>query len=393
VSASAPRVRFERRLEPPAWLPPALPLIAVAVALLVGGLVLLVTGHDPVASYDRMLAAAVTAPGALSATLVSATPLLLTGLAAAVAFRMSAWNIGGDGQLYMGAIFAAAAGLLVGDKGLGVALPAMVAAGIVGGALWAAIPGVLRAYLRTNEVLVSLMLNYVGALVMYYLIFDSRSYWRDLSTPGAQTFPQGKDIPAASVWPTLTFGDVTIPLGLLLGVVLAIALFVTLRSTKFGFQMRVVADSPSAGRYAGIRTRRTFVYVMLISGALAGLAGASQVGDFTNTLEPRTLEAAAYGYAGIVAAALARYNPLGVIAAAIFLGGLTNAGYSLQGPDLPQGLVGVITGILLFFVVCSEILSRYRVVWRSGGGAEQASPTPPRPAGEPVLADKPGAAR
>lgn len=366
MSAVALPIRLERRLEPPSWLPPALPLIAVAVALLVGGLVLLVTGHDPIAAYDRMIEAAVTAPGALSATLVSATPLLLTGLAAAVAFRMSAWNIGGDGQLYMGAIFAAAAGLLVGGRGLGVALPAMLAAGILGGALWAAVPGVLRAYLRTNEVLVSLMLNYVGALVMYYLIFDSRSYWRDLTTPGAQTFPQGKDIPAASVWPTLTLGDVTIPLGLLLGVACALALFVTLRSTKFGFQMRVVADSPAAGRYAGIRTRRTFLLVMVISGAMAGLAGASQVGDFTHTLEPRTLEAAAYGYAGIVAAALARYNPLGVIAAAIFLGGLTNAGFSLQGPDLPQGLVGVITGILLFFVVSSEILSRYRVVWAGG---------------------------
>jgi general nucleoside transport system permease protein len=377
-------LHFERRLETPRWLPPALPLFAVLVSLVVGGLVLLLSGHDPIASYDDMFTAAFTAPGALSATLVSATPLLLTGLAAATAFRMRAWNIGGDGQLYIGAIFASAAGLLVGDHGLGLALPAMILAGMLGGGLWAAIPGVLRAFLSTNEVLVSLMLNYVGALVMYYLIFDSRSYWRDVTSPGAQTFPQGKSISASSFWPTFGLGGLVVPLGLVLGIVLAVCLYLILRSTKFGFQMRVVADSPAAGRYAGIRTRGTFVAVMLISGALAGLAGASQVGDFSHTLEPRPLEAAAFGYAGIVAAALARCNPLGVIAAAVFLGGLTNAGYSLQGPDLPAGLVGVITGIMLFSVASSELLARYRLNWRSGHPSQ--APAPPSALPEPATA-------
>lgn len=355
-------IRFERRLNRPAWLAVAIPLFAIIAALIVGGLVLLVTGHDPFATYHQMLSGGFTAPGALSLTFVSATPVLLTGLAAAVAFRMRVWNIGQDGQLYLGAIGAAAAGLLVGRHGLGVALPAMVAAGIATGALWAAIPGLLRAYLKANEVLVSLMLNYIGALVMYYLIFDSRSYWRDLTSPAAQTFPQGKEIPDAAFWPSVGLGGVTVPLGLVIGIVLAVALFVVFRDTRFGFKMRVVADSPAAGRYAGIATRRTLVIVMLVSGALAGLAGASQVGDFSHTLDPKPLQAAAYGYTGIVAAALARYNALAIIASAVFLGGLANGGNSLPATELPQGLVGVITGMVLFFVVSSELLTRYRVV-------------------------------
>lgn len=366
-------IRFERRLVSPRWLAVAVPAGAFVVALVLTALILVVTGHDPIATYQKMADASITRSGALSATMITATPLLLTGLAAAIAFRMKAWNIGGEGQLFVGAIAAAAAGLVVGDLGLAVALPVMCLAGMAGGALWAAIPGLLKAYLNTNEILTSLMLNYVAGLLMYYLIFGSESYWRDLTTPAARSFPQGKEIAGAAWWPGFLAPGVIVPLGFLLGAVCAVGLFVLVRSTRFGFRMRVVSDSPLAALYAGIRTKRAFVLVMVISGALAGLAGASQIGDFTHKLDPKGLQGAAYGYTGIVVAALARYNPLGVVVAAIFMGALANAGLSLAGSDFPQGLVGITEGIILFCALGGEMLGRYRI--RIGRGSSARART------------------
>lgn len=363
-------VRLERRLEEPTrWQQAVTPVGALVLAFLIVAVVLLISGHNPLTSFQQMIQAAVTGSGAISATLTSATPLLFTGLAAAAAFRMRIWNIGGEGQLYVGAVCAAAVGIAVGSSGLAVALPAMLIAAMLGGALYAAIPGLLKAYLNTNEILTSLMLNYVAGLLLDYLIEDSTSYWRDMSGTTALVFPQGKQISSAAFWPALTGGGITVPLGFVIGLVLAGLLFVLIRHTWLGYQLRVTADNPRAGRYAGMASRRNFVVVMLISGALAGLAGASQVGDFSHVLDPSGLQQPQYGYTGIVVAALARYNPIGVVVAALFLGGITNAGLNLQSASFPQSLTGVIEGVILFCVLGSELLSRYRLRLRSGGAA------------------------
>lgn len=356
--------RLERRLQSaPRWLALATPLVSVSVALALAAAVLAISGHSPLATYRSMVEAALTRTGAFSSTLLTTTPLLFTGLAAAFAFRMKAWNIGGEGQLYIGAVAAAGVGFALDQHGLWVALPAMLAASIMGGALWAAVPGLLRAYLNANEILTSLMLNYVAGLLMMYLIFDSSSYWRDTSSVAGKVFPQSKVLAPGAYWPVLTGGWVAVPLGIVIGLVLAILLYATIRHTPFGFQLRVISDSPAAGRYAGMHTRRVFVIVMMISGALAGLAGASQVG-FSHLLDPNGLQQAQYGYTGIVVAALARYNPLGVLVSALFLGVVTNAGFDLQGATFPPGLLGTIEGILLFCVLGGDILLRYRVTRR-----------------------------
>jgi general nucleoside transport system permease protein len=183
----------------------------------------------------------------------------------------------------------------------------------------------------------------------------------------------------------LTSPGLSIPLGLIVGVVIAALLWVMLRQTRFGFEMRVIGESPSAGRYAGMRTKHIFVAVMILSGALAGLGGASQIGDFSHVLDPRGLQQSAYGYTGIVVAALARYNPLAVVLGSILLGGLTNAGFSLQGAAFPQGLVGTMEGIILFCVLGGELLARYRVGLRpsrvTAGGAGPAEVAAEAPAG------------
>ena len=369
-----PEIHFERRLKPPRWLGPATPPIAVIVALAIGALVLWASGRDPVDIYQRMVRAAFTNPGAFSNTLVAATPLLLTGLAAAITFRMKVWNIGADGQLMIGATLAAAAGTFFGGQPLAVVMTLMLLAGIVGGCIWAAIAAVLRAYLNTNEVLTTLMLNYIAPLILFYLIFNSTSYWRDLSSQHARVFPLAKTLVEEAFWPE--YGTtVVVPFGFILGAVLAVALLFVVRSTRFGFQMRVSADSPAAGRYAGIRTRRLLVVVMLLSGALAGIAGASQIGDFSHRLEPRNLQFAVFGYTGIAVAALVRYHPLAIVISAVLVGALSNAGFNLQGLDLPLGLIGVNQGIILLLVAASEVSTRYRlVIGRRGRGGTRAPP-------------------
>ena len=376
-------IRLERRLEQPWWLNVAVPAGSLAVAFAITAIVLSASGHDPWHTYREIVVSAFTGTGSFSATLISATPILFTGLAAAVAFRMQLFNIGAEGQLYFGAIGASWIALKLGDRGAGwtplYVLLMCVAGGLLG-SLWALIPAVLRAFAHTNEILTSLMLNYVAGYFLTYLLFDSASYWRDISTLQARTFPQGKPMPPASEWST--FGtSVVVPLGFVLALVVAAGVWVLYSRTRFGFEVGVIADSPRAARYAGMRTRRKILAVMALSGLIAGLGGASQIGDFTHTLDPSGLQGAAFGYTGIVVAALARYNPFAVCVVAVLLGGLQNAGLTLQGADFPSGLVGVMQGIILFCFLGGELFLRYRLrVTRRVRAQSAAAPTAPEAA-------------
>jgi ABC-type uncharacterized transport system permease subunit len=220
------------------------------------------------------------------------------------------------------------------------------------------------------------MLNYVAALVISYLIFDSHSYWRDLEGFEAKVFPQGKPLPDAAAWPTYDIRGAIVPFGFVLAIGIAFGLWVLYSRTRFGFEVKVIGDSWRAARYAGMRTSRKIVAVMCLSGAIAGIGGASQTGDFRHLLDPKGLTAAGYGYTGIVVAALARYNPFAVVLVAFLIGGLQNAGYTLQGADFPAGLVGVMQGLILFCALGCELLIRYRirVVRRERPGAARVEP-------------------
>jgi simple sugar transport system permease protein len=362
------QLRLERRLSQPRWLTVAVPIGSLFAAFVIAGLVLLITGHNPFSTYRKLFNAAFVQQGSLTQTLVTTTPLIFTGLAAAAAFRMRLFNIGAEGQLYLGATTAAAAGLWLGGSGGSSwwVIGAMVIAGCAGGAFWALIPGVLRAFFRTNEIITSLMLNYVAGYLITYLIFESHSYWRESKGFNASVFPTPKSLPSNAVWPTWTIdlqGGIVIPLGLLLGLLAAVLLWVLYNRTRFGFEVQVLSDSERAARYGGVRVRRTILVVMAISGAIAGLGGAAQVGNVAHGLDgdPNGLQKLGYGYTGIVIAALARYNPFGVCLVAFLIGGLENAGNSLQGADFPAGLVGVIQGIILFCALGGEVLVRYRL--------------------------------
>lgn len=214
-------IRVERWLDAPRWLRAGVPVISLLLAGVISGLVLAVTGHDPFATYGQMYDAAFTARGGMASTFVYATPLMFTGLCAAFAFRMRAWNIGGEGQLYLGAIGASGVGLALGGLPAPLIFLGMVIGGMVAGMVWAAIPGILRAYGRTNEILTSLMLNYVAGLLMYYLIYDSSSYWRDLTSARARVFPLGKYLTSAASWPAFNLDTATVPFGFVVGMLAA----------------------------------------------------------------------------------------------------------------------------------------------------------------------------
>jgi len=379
------RVTVERRLRQPRWLVVAVPIASVVFALVVAALVLLATGHNPLTTYHQLVDAAFLQTGSLGQTLISATPLAFTGLAAAAAFRMKLFNIGAEGQMYMGAITGAAAGLYLGGRGgpSAFVIASMVGAGCVGGVVWALIPGILRAFFKTNEILTSLLLNYVAGYVLTYLIFESESYWRQTKGFNATVFPTGKPLPHSALWPGWTIhaqGGIAVPLGAGFGLLAAVVVWLLYSRTRFGFEAQVLGDSDRAARYAGVRVRRKILSVMALSGAIAGLGGASQVGDFAHALDgdPNGLQKQGFGYSGIVVAALARYNPFAVVLVAFLIGGLQNAGNTLQGATFPAGLVGVIQGIILFSALGGELLIRHRI--RIGRRVKGPAPTSPEPA-------------
>ncbi|HEY4348834.1 MAG TPA: ABC transporter permease [Gaiellaceae bacterium] len=375
-------VRFERRLNQPGWLKAAVPAGSLVFAFFAAAIVLLATDHNPLHAYRQLFEYGFIHNGALGQTLVTATPLAFTGLAAAAAFRMRLFNIGAEGQLYLGAICADATGLYLGGSGgpSPFVIAAMVVAGCAGGAAWSLVPGVLRAFFKTNEIITSLMLNYVAGYLLTYLIFDSHSYWRQTTGFNASVFPEAKSLESSAFWPMWTIhlrGGIPIPLGLFLAAGVAVLLWTLYQRTRFGFEVQVLSDSERAARYGGVRVRRKILAVMAISGAIAGLGGASQVGDFSHSIDgdPNGLQKLGYGYTGIVAAALGRYNPFAVVVIAFLLGGLANAGNTLQGPSFPAGLVGVIQGIILFSALGGELLGRYRV--RIGRASPATSPAEP----------------
>lgn len=362
-------IRLEKRVETPRWIGFAVPVFSVFAALVVGGLMLAVTGRNPFEVYRRILERGFLGDGAFESALEVSSPLLYTGLAAAVAFRMGVFNIGGDGQFIMGSIFGSGVALLMDGQPNILTIAAMIAAGLIGGAVWSLIPALLRAFASTNEIITTLMLNYVAARIAMYLIFFSQSHWRDLSPSGRQ-FPSPRQIPESAEWLPIPIGGIYVLQGLVIGVVLAVMLFVLYRSTRFGFEVRVVGDSPSAARYSGMSTRRKIITVMALSGAVAGLGGAANVGDSRHGLDAKSLSTSGYGYTGIVIAALARFNPLAVVVVSVLLGGLNNAGRSLQGKDFPAGLVGTLQGLILLFALGGELFGRYRLRRR---GARPAS--------------------
>ncbi|HEX5147050.1 MAG TPA: ABC transporter permease [Conexibacter sp.] len=346
----------------PRWLPSAklrVSLLAgsLLAALIVGALLLLALGEDPVAVYRSMVDSSFGSSLAFSQTLVGAAPIVLTAASVSVAYRMRLFTIGQDGQLVAGAIAASGLALKLGG---GTPRPLMIVlvllAGIAGGIVWSAGPALARAYLGTNEVLTTLMMNFIALQLMAYLVIGSGSMWRDAANAATA---QAAPIPTGAVLPPL-FQQADVGILIAVGVVLALALL--LRTTRWGYELRVTGDSVEAARYAGIGVARNIALVLLLSGALAGLAGGIQVASVTHALDPAGVDPGlGIGYTGIVVAALARLSLVWSIPVAILMAALLNAGPSLQLIGVPSSLVVVLQGVLLLCVAGSQFLLSYSV--------------------------------
>jgi ABC-type uncharacterized transport system permease subunit len=329
------------------------PVLSVLGALLLGALLLLVSGHDPLAVYGAMFGGAFGSGNGLAETLVKTIPLLLTGLGVSIAFRMLLWNIGAEGQLHLGAIAATGTALyLVPGAPALVIIPAMVLAGAIGGALWALIPGVLKAYFKVNEIITSLLLNYVAILFSEYLVYGP---WKN---PQGFGFPGTAPLPDAAWLPRIA--ATRVHLGLLFGLIAAALLFVILRRTWWGYEIRVIGENERAARYAGINIVRNILLVMALSGALAGIAGMSEVAGVAHQLQ-RDLSPG-YGYTAIIIAWLAKLNPWAIVLVSFLFAGLLVGGDQLQiSMGLPAAIAPMLQGTILFFLLGGEVLARYRI--------------------------------
>ncbi|MDK1009899.1 MAG: ABC transporter permease [Actinomycetota bacterium] len=331
------------------------PVASVLAAMAVGAVFLLVTGVNPLTVYAQMYDAAFGSARGFSETLISATPLILTGVAAAIAFKMLVWNIGGEGQFLMGAVFAAGIAIWLGDGApAALALPAVVLAGGLGGAVWAAVAAVPRVYLGTNEIITTLMLNFIALNFVNFLIFGSNSPWRD---PAVTTFPSGRPIPDAARMPDF-FNRLDI--GIFIAIGMAVAAWYLMEKTSWGFAVRIVGDSSSTARYAGVGVAQKILGVFLLSGAAAGFAGGLFVSGPVGALDPRSLDLG-LGFTGIIVAALARLNLIAVIPVAILMGALNNSGPSLQAIGVPTATVTMLQGAILIFAVAGEFFIRNRL--------------------------------
>jgi len=352
------RVKFEQRLtEVPRWFPAAVSVGAIVVALLLGAIVIAFAGGDPWRSYAHIARASFGSLGVFSDTLVKATPLILVGLACSVAFRMKLWNIGAEGQFFLGAFGASAvvlAPLLPAETPRWIFIPVMMLAGILAGALWGFIPGILKAKLNVNEIITTLMMNYIAVAWNNYFIF---AIWTEGGFQMSPVFPKNAWLPRLADYAIQVplFRGLTVHLGLIMALLAAVLVWFILYRSRWGYEIRLIGDNPRAAKYAGLNITRNMVLVMMLSGGLAGLAGMSEITGVVHRLQGAI--SPGYGFTGIIIAWLAKLNPYAVILVSVLFGGLILAGREIQ----PSGIPRMIQGIILVCLIASDFLIRYRV--------------------------------
>jgi simple sugar transport system permease protein len=352
------KIQVEPRLDIPRWLPVTVSVGAIILALILGAVALRFAGEaHPFKAYAAIANELFGNWGGISDVMVQATPLILVGLACSVAFSMKLWNIGAEGQFFIGAFAASAIVLtpvLPAETSGWIFIPVMMLAGFVGGALWGFVPGYLKAKLNVNEVITTLMMNYIAIEWNNYFIFG---VWSEGGFQMSPRFPRTAWLPRLADYAKEVpgFGGLTLHLGLLFGPIAAVIVWWVLYRSKWGYEIRLAGDNPKAARYAGTNINRNMILVMMLSGALAGLAGMAQIGGVVRRLQGAI--SPGYGFTGIIIAWLAKLNPLIVVVVSILFGALILAGREIGR----SGISMLIQGIILFALIASEFLMRNRV--------------------------------
>ncbi|GLR78450.1 ABC transporter permease [Azospirillum oryzae] len=346
-------IRLEPRGQASKTMVYATPLLAVALTLLSGFILFMAMGFDPLKALYSFFVAPLTSVRGLGELVVKATPLVLCAVGLAIGFRANVWNIGAEGQLTLGAITGGGLALAFYGEGGWWLLPLMVIGGAIGGAVWAAVPAYLRLRFNASEILTSLMLNYVALLLLNYLVHGP---FRD---PDGFAFPESRLFEADATLPILWAGT-RVHLGALFALMAVAGGWLLIARTFIGFQIKVIGLTPAAAGYAGFDQKRIVWLTLLLSGALAGIAGmgeiAGPIGQITASISP------GYGYTAIIVAFLGRLHPVGILLAALLMALSFIGGEAAQiAMGLPKAITGVFQGMLLFFLLASDVLIRYRV--------------------------------
>ncbi len=347
--------KLEPRPVPSKALTFASPLIALFITIVIGVCLFVALGKDPVAGLRMFFIEPLKSPYALSELSLKATPLILIGLGLAACFRANLWNIGAEGQFVMGAIFAGGVAMqATPDTGRWIVV-AVLAAGMLGGMVWAGIVAALRDRFHANEILVSLMLVYVAEMLLSYLVYGP---WKD---PAGYNFPQTITFLEATRVPKLMTG-LRMNIGLILALVAVVGFAIFLFRTYAGFQLQVGGLAPQAARYAGFSSRKALWTALLLSGGMAGLAGALDVAGPQGQLTPYV--PLGYGFAAIIVAFVGRLHPVGIVFSAILMSMFFIGGELAQSRlGLPKAMTGVFQGLLLFTLLACDTFIHQRLRW------------------------------
>lgn len=345
--------RLEKRAEPSRFMLYATPVGAVLLTMIVGAIIFSLIGYDGIGAVREVFLTPLTNAYKWQDLGIKAAPLIIIGVGLSIAYRANVWNIGAEGQYVVGALAGTWVALATYSMSGPWILPLMILAGVVGGALYAAIPALLKTRLNVNEILTSLMLTYASIQLIYYLV---RAPWKD---PMGIGFPQTRLFAESARLPTVIPHSI-VHLGVPIAIVVALVAWFIMTRSVFGYRMRVVGAAPHAARYGGFSENKTIWLAMLVSGGLAGLAGVLEVAGPFQRMTPGF--ATGYGFTAIIVAFLGRLNPLGVIFAGVVMAITFVGGEVAQTTiKLPDAATGIFQAMVLFFLLAGDILVRYRI--------------------------------
>lgn len=352
------KIKLERRASPPTYLSILYIVIFILFAFFISGFIFKAYGIDPILAYKIIFIHAYGSPAGIYETIVKAIPLILCGVGLSLAFKAEMWNIGAEGQLLLGAIAATGIALFT-PTPEPLIIPTMFVGGFIAGAIWAVIPAILKVLLNVNEVITTMMMNYIAIELVRYLIYGP---WRGAREWG---YPITDEIPDAAKLIYISGTRIHIPT-LIIAISAAFIIYLVIMHTTLGYEIRVTGENPEAARYAGINYLKIAVFSMAISGGLAGIAGVGEIAGIHYRLRYPESISMGYGYTSIIVAWLGRLNPIAIIMSSIFFGGLLVGGYVMKMIlGLPVAVVYVFNGIMLMFILIGGILSQYKL--RIGG--------------------------
>jgi simple sugar transport system permease protein len=348
------RLVLERRAESSTLVAIASPLVAIALTLITITILFAILGKNPIAALNVYFVQPLLDSYSLSEIAVKASPLVLIGIGLSLCYLANIWNIGAEGQFVMGAVCGSWLALATHGTDAGQwVLPAMLVLGALGGALYALIPALCKVRFGASEILTSLMLVYVAELILDYLV---RGPWRD---PQGYNFPKTADFDPNAIVPVL-FEGTRVNAGSIITIIVVVAAAVILKRTIKGFEIRVVGAAPKAARFAGFNANRLAIFTLMVSGALAGLAGIIEVAGPIGRLQPSI--SPGYGFTAIIVAFLGRLNPIGILIAGLFLALTFIGGEGAQiSMKIPLDLTKVFQGILLFYVLACDSMIVHRI--------------------------------